>query len=168
MHSVTIACTITTLITTYIYIASFKVQLSQQLHCSVSYRWGYLNRRIQFLVLALTYRSVYDTLSCSIIANYSRPSQLTLLNPPPASLYSILFLPHSTQSSSCLTLLNPPPASLYSILLLPHSTQSSSCLTLLNPLPASLYSILLLPHSTQSSSCLTLLNPPSASLYSIL
>src|SRR6218665_1970053 len=44
MHSVTIACTITTLITTYIYIASFKVQLSQQLHCSVSYRWGYRNR----------------------------------------------------------------------------------------------------------------------------
>src|SRR6218665_935933 len=43
MHSVIIACTITTLITTYIYIASFKVQLSQQLHCSVSYRWGYLN-----------------------------------------------------------------------------------------------------------------------------
>src|SRR6218665_1580155 len=43
MHSVTIACTITILITTYIYIASFKVQLSQQLHCSVSYRWGYLN-----------------------------------------------------------------------------------------------------------------------------
>src|SRR6218665_2013991 len=43
MHSVTIACTITTLITTYIYIASFKVQLSQQLHCSVSYRWGYRN-----------------------------------------------------------------------------------------------------------------------------
>src|SRR6218665_1650026 len=44
MHSVIIACTITTLITTYIYIASFKVQLSQQLHCSVSYRWGYRNR----------------------------------------------------------------------------------------------------------------------------
>jgi len=44
MHSVIIACTITTLITTYIYIASFKVQLSQQLHCSVSYRWGYLNK----------------------------------------------------------------------------------------------------------------------------
>src|SRR6218665_3710029 len=43
MHSVIIACTITTLITTYIYIASFKVQLSQQLHCSVSYRWGYCN-----------------------------------------------------------------------------------------------------------------------------
>src|SRR6218665_861279 len=43
MHSVIMACTITTLITTYIYIASFKVQLSQQLHCSVSYRWGYLN-----------------------------------------------------------------------------------------------------------------------------
>src|SRR6218665_1385166 len=43
MHSVIIACTITTLITTYIYIASFKVQLSQQLHCSVSYRWGYRN-----------------------------------------------------------------------------------------------------------------------------
>ena len=29
MHSVIIACTITTLITTYIYIASFKVQLYQ-------------------------------------------------------------------------------------------------------------------------------------------
>src|SRR6218665_1853375 len=43
MHSVVIACTITTLITTYIYIASSKVQLSQQLHCSVSYRWGYRN-----------------------------------------------------------------------------------------------------------------------------
>src|SRR6218665_3839299 len=43
MHSVIIACTITTLSTTYIYIASFKVQLSQQLHCSVSYRWGYRN-----------------------------------------------------------------------------------------------------------------------------
>jgi len=43
MHSVIIACTTTTLITTYIYIASFKVQLSQQLHCSVSYRWGYRN-----------------------------------------------------------------------------------------------------------------------------
>src|SRR6218665_234239 len=46
MHSVIIACTITTLITTYIYIASFKVQLSQQLHCSVSYRWGYLNTHL--------------------------------------------------------------------------------------------------------------------------
>ena len=46
MHSVIIACTITTLITIftmYIYIASSKVQLSQQLHCSVSYRWGYRN-----------------------------------------------------------------------------------------------------------------------------
>ena len=47
MHSVIIACTITTLIPTYIYIASFKVQLSQQLHCSVSYRWGYLNTNIK-------------------------------------------------------------------------------------------------------------------------
>jgi len=46
MHSVIIACTITTLITTYIYIASFKVQLSQKLQCSVSYRWGYLNKVI--------------------------------------------------------------------------------------------------------------------------
>ena len=46
MHSVIIACTITTLITTYICIASSKVQLSQQLHCSVSYRWGYLNKGI--------------------------------------------------------------------------------------------------------------------------
>jgi len=45
MHSVIIACTITTLITTYIYISSSKVQLSQQLHCSVSYRWGYLNKQ---------------------------------------------------------------------------------------------------------------------------
>src|SRR6218665_1794768 len=44
MHSVITACTITTLITTYIYIASFKVQLSQQLHYSVSYRWGYRNK----------------------------------------------------------------------------------------------------------------------------
>src|SRR6218665_2060983 len=43
MPSVIIACTITTLITTYIYIASFKVQLPQKLHCSVSYCWGYLN-----------------------------------------------------------------------------------------------------------------------------
>src|SRR6218665_868720 len=47
MHSVIIACTITTLITTYIYIASFKVQLSQQLHCSVSYRWGYRNMVVE-------------------------------------------------------------------------------------------------------------------------
>src|SRR6218665_3856675 len=46
MHSVIIACTITTLITTYIYIASFKVQLSQKLQCSVSYRWGYLNTNV--------------------------------------------------------------------------------------------------------------------------
>ena len=44
MHSVIIASTITTLITTYIYIASSKVQLSQQLHCSVSCRWGYRNK----------------------------------------------------------------------------------------------------------------------------
>src|SRR6218665_3873189 len=56
MHSVIIACTITTLITTYIYIASFKVQLSQQLHCSVSYRWGYCNTLLGLSRLAVSNR----------------------------------------------------------------------------------------------------------------
>src|SRR6218665_2571855 len=65
MHSVTIACTITTLITTYIYIASSKVQLSQQLHCSVSYRWGYRNNILDplyffsLLYCGLPYTAIY-------------------------------------------------------------------------------------------------------------
>src|SRR6218665_2916548 len=63
MHSVIIACTITTLITTYIYIASFKVQLSQQLHCSVSYRWGYCNRDIQIQGLQVVSLASTDELS---------------------------------------------------------------------------------------------------------
>src|SRR6218665_1358972 len=85
MHSVIIACTITTLITTYIYIASFKVQLSQNLHCSVSYRWGYLNTYpIPYCAYSLLY--LFLTLPYSLLYPIA---YFTLLNALP---YSLLYL----------------------------------------------------------------------------